>query len=550
MTPPPTPDGSPDGTPRPAGLLPRVAVAIVALATIASIVLARVVPSGPPQPARPGAGTGSDVRVLAGTPATLDPARQGDIASAAVTAQLFETLTAVDPSLAVRPALAQSWVVSDAGHRVEFTLRPGLTFSDGTPLTATDVVESWRRLLDPSAPSPLASLLDDVSGAQAFRLGRTHDPASVGISAPDGGHVDVRLDRPAGDFASIVAGASFGIVPPGVRHDDPAALGPTAFVGSGGYVLVGQTGTELTLRANDHYWAGEPAVGVVHVVTSIGGRSPVDAFSAGDLDYAPISDTDASWIAYDSTLGPQLRSVPAFGTTYYGFDTSRPPFDDARLRRAVAAAVDWRRIVTLGTTGTEVPAAGMVPDGIPGRPDGSFVPAFDPDAARSLLAEAGHPGGSGLGPITLLTSGLPYDAAVAAQLKANLGLDVRVETMDFDGYQVRLTADPPEIWAMSWIADYPGPNDFLGVLLASDATNNYGRWRSPEFDTAIDAAGRATTAAAATAGYRTAETIVARDVPVIPLSTGTGWALARSGLLGADQNGLGIVRFAGLAWKP
>jgi oligopeptide transport system substrate-binding protein len=550
MTPPPTPDGPPDATPRPVGVLARLAVGIVALAMVGSIVLGRVVTTAPPPSVGPGATPNGEVRVLAGTPATLDPAKQGDIGSAVVTAQLFETLTAVDPSLVVRPALAQSWAVADAGRRIDFALRSGLTFSDGSPLTATDVVESWRRLLEPAATSPLASLLDDVSGARAFRLGRSSDPSSVGISAPDAGHVEVRLDRPAGDFASVVAGASFGIVPPAVRRGDAAALQPSGFVGSGGYVLAAQTETELTLKANSRYWAGAPAVPVVHLVTSIGGRSPVDAFSAGDLDYAPISDTDASWIAYDSTLGRDLRSVPAFGTTYYGFDTSRPPFDDVRMRRAVAMAVDWRRIVTLGSSGTEVPAGGMVPEGIPGRPDGSFTPTFDPARARSLLADAGHPGGSGLDPITLLTSGLTYDGAVAAQLKANLGLDVRVEAMDFDGYQVRLTEDPPQMWAMSWIADYPGPNDFLGVLLSSDATNNYGRWRSPKFDSAIDAAGRASTAAAATAGYRTAETILARDVPVIPLSTGTGWALSRAGLLGAGQNGLGIVRFAGLAWKP
>jgi oligopeptide transport system substrate-binding protein len=212
-------------------------------------------------------------------------------------------------------------------------------------------------------------------------------------------------------------------------------------------------------------------------------------------------------------------------------------------------AVEWHRIVTLGSTGTEIPASGMVPDGIPGRPDGSFAPTFDPAGARNLLAQAGHPGGHGLGPITLLTNGLASDAAVRAQLESNLGLDVRLEAMEFDTYQVRLTADPPQIWAMSWIADYPGPNDFLGVLLASDSPNNYGRWKSAEFDAAIDAAGQSAAPAAAKAAYTTAARIVARDVPVIPVSTATGWALARDGLLGAGQNGLGVVRFAGLAWQ-
>ncbi len=529
---------------------PLVIALVVLLAAGALLALAGL-PRGVavPLPGLPGATNPSEVHILAADAATLDPARQGDVSSAAIAAQLFETLTTFDASLTLRPALAESWAVGSGGTHVVFMLRPGLTFSDGSPLTATDVAESWLRVLDPATQAPLASLLDDVSGAAAYRLGRSRDRGSVGIRAVDDRHVEVDLDRPASDLVSIVSSPTFAVVPASVRNGDDAALTSARFVGSGGYVLSARTPIELTLTANPRYWAGEPAITTVHLVTSIAGRSPVDAFTSGDLDYAPISDTDAAWIAYDRTLGPQLRTVPSLATTYYGFDTSRPPFDDARMRRAVAEAVDWARIVTLADVGGEVPATSMIPNGIPGRPSASSVPAFDPADARRQLASAGHADGGSVGPITMLTSGGLYDAAVAAQLRANLGLDVRVETTDFDAYQQRLTADPPAMWSMSWIADYPGPNDFLGVLLGSDASNNYGRWRSTAFDQAIDAAGRGTDPSAAAAAYARALSIVRDEVPVIPVSTGTGWALSRTGLLGAAQNGLGIVRMAGLAWN-
>jgi oligopeptide transport system substrate-binding protein len=117
-----------------------------------------------------------------------------------------------------------------------------------------------------------------------------------------------------------------------------------------------------------------------------------------------------------------------------------------------------------------------------------------------------------------------------------------------DGYFQRLNTDPPQIWSLSWIADYPGPNDFLGVLLGSDASNNYGRWSSAEFDAAIADAGAATDPADIRAAYDRAEQVVQRDVPVVPVTYGTGWALSRPDLLGADQNGLGSIRMAGLAW--
>jgi ABC-type oligopeptide transport system substrate-binding subunit len=104
------------------------------------------------------------------------------------------------------------------------------------------------------------------------------------------------------------------------------------------------------------------------------------------------------------------------------------------------------------------------------------------------------------------------------------------------------------MWFLSWVADYPGRNDFLGVLLGTGATNNYGHWSSAEFDAAIAEAGAAPDDAGALSAYDRAEDIVQRDVPVIPMSYGNGWALSRTGLLGAAENGLGGLRLAGLAW--
>jgi ABC-type oligopeptide transport system substrate-binding subunit len=122
--------------------------------------------------------------------------------------------------------------------------------------------------------------------------------------------------------------------------------------------------------------------------------------------------------------------------------------------------------------------------------------------------------------------------------------------MEFDSYFDRLDDDPPAMWFLSWVADYPGRNDFLGVLLGSGATNNYGHWSSAEFDAAIADAGAATDEAAASSAFDRAEDIVQRDVPVIPMSYGAVWALSRDGLLGAAENGLGGLRLAGLAWSP
>ena len=484
--------------------------------------------------------------LVAGDPATLDPAAAGDLGSAVVISQLFEGVTAFDPGLNVRPALASSWETLDGGRRIVFHMRPGIQFSDGTPIRAADVVRSWMRLVDPRHPSPLVSLMSDVEGALEYATGRTADPASVGIRA-DGDDVEVRLRQPSPDFPSVAASSSFAVVPPNVGTD-PAALLPGAFVASGGYVLQDVLSDMLVLKANDHYWAGRPAIGTIRLLTTLHGKSPVSEFEAGNLDYAPISDADASWVAYDRTLGPSLRLVPSLGVTYYGFNVTRAPFDDVRVRRAFAQAVDWKHLVTLAGPATQVPANSMVPSGIPGHPTRDFSPAYDPAAAKAALADAGYPGGAGFPNVTLVTIGGAIDEAIAAQIKANLGISIGLEFMESGPYFDRLAADPPAFWSLTWAADYPGANDFLGVLLGSGQSNNYGRWASPEFDAALAEAGTAQDPAGVQAAYERAQEIVQRDVPVVPVSYGTGWALSRSNLLGAGQNGLGVPRLAGLAW--
>jgi ABC-type transport system substrate-binding protein len=487
------------------------------------------------------------VRILLGEPATLDPAAAGDAGSSAFIAQVFETLTAFDADRNLQPALAESWRFEEGGRRVVFTLRDDLTFSDGSPLQASDVVRSWLRLIDPAAPSPLVELMLDVKGAAAYLSG-SGTAADVGLRADDeANEVVVDLVRPAAEFATIVASPTFAIVPPGVTGG-VAGLQPSKdFVASGGYRLTEAAAGTITLEANDHYWAGPPAISTIEVVTDLGGRSPVAAFEDETVDYTPIGDYDASWIAYDKTLGPQLREVPSLSVDYYGFDASRAPFDDVRVRQAFAAAVDWRRISALAGSDTSGVATSMVPPGIPDRSDIDAVPVHDPDAARAYLAAAGYPGGAGFPTVTLMTGGSIYDEAIVAELKDVLGIEVNEEVMA-DGYFDRLQNDPPQMWSLSWVADYPGRNDFLGVLLGTGSTNNYGRWSSPEFDAAIAEARAATDPAAATAAYDRAEAIVKRDAPVVPVSYGTGWALSRDGLLGAGQNGLGSLRFAGLDW--
>jgi len=488
----------------------------------------------------------NSVTILGASAASLDPAVQSDAGSAQVVSQIFESLTDIDTAGRVQPALAASWTTQSGGKQVIFHLRSGLVFSDGSTLTAADVVSSWMRVLAPAQPSQLASLLDDVVGARAYREG-TGPSSAVGLKAVDASDVEVDLLSPASDFPAIASSPTLAVVPPGL-DSDPALLAPGSFVGSGAYVLSALTSTETTLTANPHYWAGPPPITTVHLLSSIGGKSPVSEFQAGDLDYTPIATYDASWIAYDPTLGPCLRIEPSPSVEFYGFNTSKAPFDNVHVRRAFEMGIDWDRIVALLSNPLEVPATGMVPLGIPGHSNTDFGPKFDLATAKSELAAAGYPDGVGFPKITLVTGGAALDGAIIRQLHDNLGIDINYEIEDWASYNQNLLTDPPAFWEMDWVADYPGANDFLGLLLGSGKTNNFARWSSSDFDAAIARALAATDATSTQAAFDQAQAIVQDQAPVIPVDYGSGYSLAAKGLLGAVPNGQGLVRYAGLAW--
>src|SRR5262249_33096335 len=157
---------------------------------------------------------------------------------------------------------------------------------------------------------------------------------------------------------------------------------------------------------------------------------------------------------------------------------------------------------------------------------------------RSLLAEAGYPGGAGFPSVSLETFGFPWDRLVVDQWAEQLGVDVSPETSSTEGLLDRVTRAGPAIWALDWRVGYRAPNDFLGVLAGVGQPNNFARWSSTEFDGAIDEARSATDAAGAMDGFARAETVLQDQVPMFAVAYGAPlWELTRTGLTGVARNG-------------
>jgi oligopeptide transport system substrate-binding protein len=499
-----------------------------------------VLASGPS--AGPMRAAGPPLRYLAGPAGTLDPAYIAAASDVQLLLQLYAGLTRLDETGAAYPSLASGWEISDDGLVYTFTLREGLSFSDGSPLVAEDVRRSWLRLFDPATGATAPDVLSVVRGASE-RLAGEIDESEVGIEAPDETTLVVTLRHPASYFLDLVATPTTFVVPP-TADATPTWQTPDTFVGSGPYVVDGLDGLDLVLRANERYVAGPPPIDEIRWLADVDGDG-ASAFAAGEADLVGVPGWDATWIAFDPDLGPRLHAAEPLTISYFGFDTTRPPFDDPDVRRAFSLALDRERLVPLAEGASSQPAASLVPPAI--WPEG-FSPAIetDLDEARRLLDEAGYADRADLGTIVVNGTGLGVEPAVAVW-REELGIDIAIENMSFIDFLAVLDNAPPHIFTINWIADYASPHAIYGLLLETGALSNWGGWSDAEFDALLEAAAAAPIDEIG-AAYDAVEARVNDQAPVIPWAYGETWWLVADGLRGLGNLTIGLMDFGRVSW--
>lgn len=442
----------------------------------------------------------ADLTIINGAePESLDPALALSIEDLRVTQPLFEGLTRNDPVTAGPiPGLAERWDISADGRTYRFYLRSNAVWSTGEPLTAADVAWSWRRVLDPRTGAGYASQLFCVENAEAYHTGRLADPEQLGFRATAPLVFEVRLRRPTPYFLDLCAFPTLAVVPRRVieQYGDQWIRARPLPV-SGPYQLeFWRLNDRVRLRKNPRYWdAARTALAVVDLLTI---ANPTTAFN--------LYETGRADVIWDRNLVPAelldlLRRRPDchrfdFLATYFiRFNTTRPPLDDPRVRRALSLAIDRRRIVERITRGGEQPAAGLVPPGTAHHQPVEAV-GYDPEGARRLLAEAGYPGGRGLRPLRYLywTAGAgtgQEHARIAVELRAmwEQVLGARVE-LDNREKRVFITAQRQldyDLSQSSWVGDYNDPNTFLDLFLSGNGNNRTG-WADPEYDALLERA--------------------------------------------------------------
>jgi oligopeptide transport system substrate-binding protein len=499
-------------------------------------------------------------RTAMAEPPSLDPTLGSAGPAAPILSDLVEGLVARTPAIKPAPAAAESWTTSADGRTWTFRLRPGLRWSDGTPLTAGDFVYSYRRLIDPATAAPSAGLFFVLRNARAIATA----PAGVapletlGVSAPDARTVVFELEFPAPYFAQLLANTQAAPVP---RHVIEK-LGrewarPGNLVSNGPYRLAERVPQGFIRLERNPGYREAAAVAIESVYWYPGGDmgAALRRFRAGELDVVlNVAPDDLPWIR--ANIPQSLRTGPIHATYTVLFNTRRAPFDDVRVRRALALAVD-REAIALKLLKTGVrPAYSWVSPGIggyPGAPDATLeAPLAERQReARQLLAAAGFGSARPLS-FQYLFDSQEENRKIAVALQAMwkaVGVAAQLENAEFSAVLGRLRSRDFAVARSSTFSLYDDAYAYLNQLGTRSPTNWTG-YGNPRYDALLGEANSAADEATRHARFQAAERLLHADMPLLPIYYYQGKLLVAPRVQGWWDGAIGTPPSRYLSLRP
>lgn len=464
-----------------------------------------------------------------GEVSSLDPHVISGVPESRVARALFEGLVTRDPRTRVlAPAVAERWERSPDGRIYNFQLRANCTWSNGDPLTAEDFVWSFRRMLEPETASPNGAQLWLVEGAREYATAAAgeRDWSRVGIRAPEPLKLEIRLVEPVPHFILVLQSYPFvpvhrASVEAAARPGARAWTAPENLVCNGPYrVLEHRLNDRIRLGKNERYWdASNVSFKTIDVLAVESWTTALNLYLTGAVDWV---DGSIPTSAVPELLGRPDFNVGAYhGLYFYRLNTTEPPFDDARVRRALSLALDRKQICKLVLKAGQQPAHGFVPWGFIGPYQGPHLPDEDPRLARELLAQAGYgEGGAPFPRVTVHyhTSEVHRDIAevVAAQWRAALGIQVRLANQEWKTFLDAQKNLEYDVSRSSWIADFEDASTFLDIWVSGSENNRTG-WSNARYDELIARAATDGDVARRNASYFEAENLLFEEMPAIPL---------------------------------
>jgi oligopeptide transport system substrate-binding protein len=487
-------------------------------------------------------------------PQELDPQLIAAYTDQNIAVALFEGLCAIDERTSQPvPAAAEKWDVSPDGLSYTFHLRPGAKWSNGEPLTAPDFVASWRRILAPSLAAEYAYLLYPLKHAEALNTGKSTDFAALGAEAIDDHTLRLTLERPTPYLPALTAQPAWFPVNPRVlaKFGDinqrlPLWTRPENLVGNGPFTLYEwRPNADLRVVKNPAYWdAASVRLGQILFFPNESPEVEERSFRTGNV-HITYSLPTSKLETYRKNNPAALRLDPFLQAIFLRFNTTRPPFGDARVRRALSLAIDREAIAASVLRGAQNPARSFTPPDCAGYTARVRVPT-DYELARRLLTEAGFPGGRGLPAVDLQVRNDEYQPRVAevlqAQWKKELGLNITITPLEQKTWVQNQQTLNYAISGAGWIGDFVDPVTFLD-LFVSNGGNNWTGWANPAYDALIREAAAATEPAARLEHFQQAEALLLEQAPVAPVYFGVRSYLIHPAVHGWEPALLGLHQY-------
>ncbi|SDK14853.1 peptide ABC transporter substrate-binding protein [Sediminibacillus albus] len=459
-------------------------------------------------------------------PTSFDPPEGFDAASWQALNNLMEGLTRLGQDHQPEAATAESWDISDDGLEYTFHLREDAKWSNGDDVTAGDFVYAWTRLLDPESGFSSAFLGYFIEGGEAFNNGEG-SAEDLGLEAVDEKTFKVTLAAPTGFFLNVITNPAFFPVNQAVAEENPEWFAEAdSFVGNGPFKLSEWNhDSDFTMVKNDQYWDAETVkLEEVHWAMVNETNTEYQMYESGELDTTEIP----ADLAEDVLDSDNVVIDPQAGTQFYRFNVNEEPFQNKKIRQALAMAVNQEEIVEYVTKMGEKPAKGFVsygfedPSGNDFRETNGDLVAYNPEEAKQLLAEGMEEEGyDELPPITLTYNTSEDNKKIAEtvqqRFQQDLGIEITLENAEWNVFLQDQKDLKHQLSRSSFLADYGDPINFLESFVTDSSMNRTG-WSNEEYDDLISQAKNEADEEKRWELMYEAEKVLFEEMPIIPVN--------------------------------
>lgn len=504
---------------------------------------------------------------LSAEPPTLDPAQAKDSQTNTVLKFLYEGLVRIDADGKEQAGVAKDWTISEDGLKYVFNLNPEAKWSNGDAITAEDFVRSWERALKPETASPYAYQLYYIKGAEGYNLSKDEtykgtkvtDFSQVGVKATDEHTLEVTLENPTPYFLGLTAFYTYYPVHASADTNDKFFTDYKNMIVNGPFVMDQYSkGQKIVVKKNDGYHAAaDIKLAEIDMSLTNSSASELQAYKSGQLDYtgAPNGEIPSDQIpSVKAELPDEFKATGIASTYYYQFNVNEAPFNNVKIRKAFAMAIQRQLIVDKVTQGGQIPAFGFVPPGIRGE-NGEFRDEHKDDyftenveEAKALLAEGmKEEGYTTLPAVTLIYNTSDGHAkialAVADMWKQNLGVDVKTENQEWGVFLENRQNQNFQVARAGWSADYNDPYNFLEMWTTGN-TNNDSKFSNEQYDKDVKETVKSADPAARMAAFADAEKILIQDeMGVMPIYYYTNVSLTKPYLKGVQLDFSGAIDY-------